>query len=143
MLAKQDRVNTVQHLLRVLFGVVPMVAGADKFFNLLTNWSQYINPSMERLLPVSTTTFMHTVGVIEIAAGLLVLSRFKTLGAYVVSAWLAAIAVSLIASGRYLDVAVRDFVMSASAYALASLSQVHQEQSAPEYEETTARTMTA
>jgi hypothetical protein len=67
---------------------------------------------------------MHIVGVIEIAAGLVVLSRFRTVGAYIVSAWLALIAVSLIVSGKYLDVAVRDIVMSIGAYTLATLSQV-------------------
>jgi uncharacterized membrane protein YphA (DoxX/SURF4 family) len=129
--------------LRILFGVVPVVAGADKFFNLLTNWTQYLNPTLEGLLPISATTFMHVVGIIEIAAGLLVLSRFTTIGAYVVSAWLALIGISLIVSGKFLDVAVRDLVMSASAYSLACLSQVHQEQRAPDFTERTARSIPA
>ena len=143
MLANQDRVHSVQQILRVLFGVVPIVAGADKFFNLLTNWEQYVNPTLEQLLPFSTTTFMHIAGVIEIAAGVIVLSRFTMYGAYLVSAWLALIAISLIASGHYLDVAVRDLVMSASAYSLATLSRVHQEQSGTNYKQATARTIPA
>jgi uncharacterized membrane protein YphA (DoxX/SURF4 family) len=143
MLANQDRVHSVQQTLRVLFGVVPVVAGADKFFNLLTNWEQYVNPTLERLLPFSTTTFMHIAGIIEIVAGLIVLSRFTTFGAYLVSAWLALIAISLIASGHYLDVAVRDLVMSASAYSLAALSRIHQEQSGTNYKPASARTITA
>jgi uncharacterized membrane protein YphA (DoxX/SURF4 family) len=143
MLANQDRVHSVQQILRVLFGVVPVVAGADKFFNLLTNWEQYVNPTVERLLPFSNTTFMHIAGVIEIAAGLIVLSRFTTIGAYLVSAWLALIAISLIASGHYIDVAVRDLVMSASAYSLATLSRARQEQSGTNYRQATARTITA
>jgi len=143
MLTNQDRVHSVQQLLRVLFGVVPVVAGADKFFNLLTNWEQYVNPTLERLLPFSTTTFMHIAGVIEIVAGLIVLSRFTTFGAYLVSAWLALIAVSLLASGHFLDVAVRDLVMSATAYSLATLSRVRQEQGRTNYKQATARTITA
>jgi uncharacterized membrane protein YphA (DoxX/SURF4 family) len=142
MLANQDRVHSVQQILRVLFGIVPVVAGADKFFNLLTNWEQYVNPTLERLLPFSTTTFMHVAGVIEIVAGLVVLSRFTTFGAYLVSAWLALIAISLIASGHYLDVAVRDLVMSASAYSLATLSRVRQDQTSTNYKQVTARTIT-
>jgi hypothetical protein len=47
-----------------------------------------------------------------------------------VSAWLAAIALSLIASGNYLDVAVRDLVMSAGAYSLGVLSYTEQENTA-------------
>ena len=143
MLSNQDRVRTVQTTLRILFGVVPVVAGADKFFNLLTNWAQYLNPTLVGLLPVSTATFMHAVGIIEIAAGVLVLSRFTTIGAYVVSAWLALIGISLIVSGKFLDVAVRDLVMSASAYSLACLSQVHQEQRASNYTDRAPRSIPA
>jgi uncharacterized membrane protein YphA (DoxX/SURF4 family) len=143
MLTNQDRVHSVQQILRVLFGVVPIVAGADKFFNLLTHWGQYVNPTLARMLPFSITAFMHIVGIIEIAAGLIVLSRFTMFGAYLVSAWLALIAISLLASGHYLDVAVRDLVMSASAYSLATLSRVRQEQSGTDYRPATADTMTA
>ena len=143
MLTNQDRVHSVQQTLRVLFGVVPVVAGADKFLNLLTNWEQYVNPTLERLLPFTTTTFMHIAGVIEIVAGLIVLSRFTTFGAYLVSAWLALIAISLLASGHFLDVAVRDLVMSATAYSLATLSRVRQEQGRTNYKQATARTITA
>lgn len=143
MLTNQDRVHSVQQMLRVLFGVVPVVAGADKFLNLLTNWEQYVNPTLERLLPFSTTTFMHIAGVIEIGAGLIVLSRFTAFGAYLVSAWLALIAISLLASGHFLDIAVRDLVMSATAYSLATLSRVRQEQGRTNYKQATARTITA
>jgi uncharacterized membrane protein (DUF2068 family) len=143
MLTNQDRVHSVQQILRVLFGVVPVVAGADKFLNLLTNWEQYVNPTLERLLPFSTTTFMHIAGVIEIGAGLIVLSRFTAFGAYLVSAWLALIAISLLASGHFLDIAVRDLVMSATAYSLATLSRVRQEQGRTNYKQATARTITA
>jgi len=143
MLTNQDRVHSVQQILRLLFGVVPIVAGADKFFNLLTNWEQYLNPMLVRMLPFSTTTFMHIVGVIEIVAGAIVLSRYMTFGAYLVSAWLALIAISLLASGHYLDVAVRDLVMSASAYSLATLSRVRQEQTGTNYRPATAHSMTA
>ncbi len=90
---------------------------------------------LERFLPVSPSVFMHAVGVIEIVAGIIVLSRFTVVGAYIVSAWLALIALSLIASGKYLDVAVRDLVMSTASYSLAVLSQVESEQTATAYRE--------
>jgi hypothetical protein len=98
------------------------VAGLDKFFNVLTNWEQYVSPTVAGVLPFSTSAFMHVVGIIEIAAGIVVLSRFTTLGAYVVSAWLTLIVFSLIFSGHYLDVAVRDIVMAVGAYSLGVLS---------------------
>jgi len=66
---------------------------------------------------------MHIAGIIEIAAGIVVLSRFTTLGAYVVTAWLTMIAVTLIFSGNYLDVAVRDIAMAVGAYTLGILNE--------------------
>ena len=122
MLPNQEKEHKTLQLLRIVYGVVPIVAGLDKFTNMLTDWTRYLNPTLERLLPFSATTFMHVVGIIEIAAGLIVLSRFSAIGAYIVSAWLALIGVSLIASGQYLDVAVRDLVMSTGAYALGTLT---------------------
>src|SRR5262245_11571153 len=143
MLPNVVRVHLVEQLLRIVYGVVPIVAGADKFFNILTNWSQYLNPTMARFLPVSAPTFMHLVGIVEIVAGLIVLSRWTAVGAYIVSAWLALIALSLIASGRYLDVAVRDLVMSAGAYSLATLTQVSYKRKVEAYEESRARPLSA
>ena len=109
--------------LRITFGLVPIVAGLDKFTNLLVDWKQYLNPFAERLLPVSASTFMMIVGVIEILAGILVLSRWTRLGAYLVSAWLVTIALDLVTAGRYLDVAVRDLVMAVGAFTLARLTE--------------------
>jgi uncharacterized membrane protein YphA (DoxX/SURF4 family) len=108
-------------LLKFTYGLVPIVAGLDKFTNLLTDWSQYLNPSLAQMLPFSASTFMMIVGVIEIVAGIIVL--FKTeLGAYIVAAWLVCIALTLVLSGKYLDVAVRDLVMAIGAYSLGRLT---------------------
>ena len=124
MIANTRRLDSLRQVLRLVYGVVPIVAGLDKFLNLLTNWEQYLSPTIVRLLPVSPSTFMHVVGVIEIAAGIVVLAGFTTLGAYLVSVWLTLIALSLIQSGQYLDVAVRDLVMAVGAYSLGVLNEV-------------------
>ena len=105
---RQSADNTTWWALRVLFGFVPIAAGLDKFFNLLTNWEAYLNPLATKVIPISPATFMHIVGVIEIAAGVVVLSHFTKFGAYVVSVWLVAIALNLLVMGRFLDVAVPD-----------------------------------
>ena len=134
MVTNQNKEHAAVQLLRIVYGVVPIVAGLDKFLNILSDWTRYLNPTLERLLPFSATTFMQIVGVIEIAAGLIVLSRFSAIGAYIVSAWMALIGVSLIASGQYLDVAVRDLVMSTGAYALGALSYSTQAKRTSKYE---------
>lgn len=67
----------VQQVLKYTYGLVPIVAGLDKFTNLLTNWKVYLGESVINMLPFSAATFMSIVGIIEIAAGLLVLLRPK------------------------------------------------------------------
>ena len=110
-----------QQVLKYTYGIVPMVAGLDKFTNLLTNWKDYLNATILNILPFNANTFMSIVGRIEIVAGILVLLRPR-IGAYVVMAWLVTIALSLIVGGHYFDVAVRDLVMAIGAYVLAKLS---------------------
>ena len=110
----------VQKLLKYTYGLVPIVAGLDKFTNLLTDWGQYAT-GLAEMLPFEVGTFMMIVGVIEIVAGVLVLMKPR-IGALVVAGWLVAIALVLLLSGRYIDVAVRDLVMAVGAYALAQLS---------------------
>ena len=110
-------------VLKYTFVIVPIVAGADKFSNFLTNWEQYINPSITHLLPFSAATFMMIVGVIEIVAGIIVLKK-PQIGGYIVAVWLTVIALTLIAGFNYLDVAVRDLVMAISALSMARLSKI-------------------
>lgn len=117
------RLTNTFNLMKFTFVVVPIVAGMDKFTNLLTNWEQYLNPSMVGMLPFSGTTFMIIVGVIEILAGIIVL-RKPEIGGYIVAAWLALIALTLLIGGRYLDIAVRDLVMSVSALSMARLAKI-------------------
>jgi hypothetical protein len=107
----------------VAFGVVPFLAGLDKFFNLLADWPRYLSPAAQAILPVSGPTFMHIAGVVEMAVGVAILTRWTVIGSYVAAAWLVAIAVNLVASGNFLDVAVRDLVMAIAAYALARLTE--------------------
>jgi hypothetical protein len=103
--------HDTQTWLKYLFAIVPILAGADKFTNLLTSWPTYLNPLALKLVPVSAPTFMHIVGLIEIIAGILVFVKPR-LGAWVVTAWLIAIALQLLVWGQFLDVAVRDLVIA-------------------------------
>ena len=115
--------RSVWSVLRITFVIVPIVAGADKFTDLLTNWDMYLNPSIASMLPLSAHVFMQIVGGIEIVAGLIVLAK-PAVGGWIVMIWLICIALQLIAMGKYYDVAVRDLVMSIGAMSLARLSRV-------------------
>jgi len=115
--------KSVFNLLKFTFVIVPIVAGLDKFTNILTNWENYLNPTMESMLPFSPHMFMMIVGVIEIVAGIIVLVR-PLIGGFIVAAWLTLIAITLIAGGQYLDVAVRDLVMAIGAFSMARISSI-------------------
>ena len=104
------------------FVALPILAGLDKFFHLLVNWDQYLAPVVTQIIPVTGHAFMLAVGVIEIAAGVLVAVRPR-IGAFVVVLWLWGIIVNLLLVHGFYDVALRDFGLSLGALALARLSQ--------------------
>ena len=122
MAAVPDRARQAFRILHVGFVVAPVLAGLDKFFDLLVDWDRYLAPVATDLLPVSAHTIMLVVGVVEIAAGVLVALRPR-IGGYVVAAWLWAIIVNLLVLGDFFDVALRDFGLSLGALALARLAE--------------------
>lgn len=118
-----QNVKSLFNILKLTFVVVPVVAGLDKFTNILCNWTQYINPTLLEMLPFSGGTFMMIVGIIEIVAGILVFLKPR-IGGLVVSVWLVLIALSLLIGWNFADVAVRDLVMAISAFSMAKIALV-------------------
>jgi uncharacterized membrane protein YphA (DoxX/SURF4 family) len=121
MLTRKTTVERVISLMRITYGLVPIIAGADKFTHYLVNWDQYLAPQIANILPFAPHTFMLIVGIIEIVAGLLVLIKPRV-GSIIVCLWLLGIAINLLLSNQYYDVAVRDVVMSIGAYSLFMLT---------------------
>lgn len=120
--AVDQATTTAYRLLHILFSMVPIAAGADKFTNLLTHWEQYLSPVVLNLMPVPAHVFMMSVGVVEIAAGILVALRPR-IGAPIVGVWLLLIAANLLMTGHYLDVMVRDIGLAIAAFALFFLTK--------------------
>lgn len=114
--------------LRIGVGLGPIIAGVDKYFNKLTDWSMYLSPLATKVVPVSANTFMHVVGVVEIIAGLIVLSRWTKIGSYIVMAWLLCIAANLLTMGMFYDLAVRDVEIAVGAFVLSQLTAVREQQ---------------
>src|ERR1700675_1399078 len=104
-------------LLQVAFVVAPIVAGLDKFFYLLTNWSQYIAPFTLRMLGGHDRGFMMFVGVVEMIRGIGVFFKPKNFS-YVVALWLLCIIFNLLLTGQYFDIALRDVGLMLAAFAL-------------------------
>jgi hypothetical protein len=117
-------------ILRFGFTVAPIIAGLDKFLGLLTNWEKYLAPALGDSLGIAPHTFMMFVGVVEIAAGLIVALRPR-FGGYLVAAWLAGIIVNLLLTGGYLDLALRDLGLCLGALSLARLAEAEERAAAP------------
>jgi hypothetical protein len=118
-----DRLFTPWLALRVGLGAAAFLAGLDKFFNILADWPAYLSPLALQVLPVSAGTFMQVIGVVEMAVGLVILTGYTRLGGYLAAVWLLGIAVNLVTTGHYFDIAVRDVIMAISAFALARLTE--------------------
>ena len=118
-----DPVDQAFWLLRAGFVLAPILFGLDKFSTVMVQWDTYLAPWIDRIVPGDAARFMLVVGVIEIAAGILVAIR-PDIGGYVVAAWLGAIVVNLLTldPARYDDVALRDVGLAIGALALARLA---------------------
>jgi hypothetical protein len=110
--------------LRLTYGLVPLLAGLDKFFGLLANWDSYLAPALAGFLPVSAGAFMRAAGIVEILVGILILTSWTRIGAYLAAVWLLLIAFNLVLTGAHFDVAVRDVAMAVGAWTLARLTEV-------------------
>jgi hypothetical protein len=109
-------------LLQVVFVVLPIAAGTDKFFHYLCNWDMYLAPRIADAFPGGATTFLYGVGVVEIVAGIVV-AVAPAFGAYLVAVWLWGIISNLFLIPGYFDIAVRDFGLSIGALALGQLAE--------------------
>lgn len=121
------RLNVSWWALRIGLGAGPIIAGVDKYFNKLTDWSMYLSPLATNLLPWDATTLMHIVGAVEVVAGLVVLSRWTRFGSYLVAIWLLGIAVNLLTTGMFYDLAVRDVEIAIGAFVLSQLTAMRED----------------
>jgi hypothetical protein len=109
-------------MLRIAFTVAPILFGLDKFAEVLTDdWSAYLAPEFNDIIPGSADDAMLIVGVIEVVAGLVV-AFAPRYGSLLVAGWLGGIIINLLLAGGYGDVALRDFGLMLGALTLARLA---------------------
>jgi len=121
-----SRLNAGWWALRIGLGVGPIITGIDKYFDKLADWGMYLSPLATRVVPISATNFMHVIGVVEILAGLVVLSRWTKWGSYIVMLWLLGIAMNLLTTGMFYDLAMRDVEIAIGAFVLSQLTAVRE-----------------
>ncbi|MEW6100824.1 MAG: MMPL family transporter [Candidatus Omnitrophota bacterium] len=109
-------------LLYIIFVVAPIVAGLDKFFNILADWTIYLSPFAMKMVPLSAQVIMRVVGVVEIAAGIIVAVKPR-IGGTIVSLWLLAIVANLLLTQGFYDIALRDLGLSLGAVSLTLLGK--------------------
>ena len=119
---RDDPVAQAFTLLRIGFTVAPILFGIDKFAGVLTDdWTRYLAPAFNDIIPGSASDAMHIVGVVEILAGLTV-AVAPRFGGLLVAGWLGGIIVNLLIVGGYGDIALRDFGLLLGALTLARLA---------------------
>ena len=102
-------------LLRIGFTVAPILFGIDKFANVMVDWTVYLAPWINDILPGSASDAMHVIGVVEIVAGLCVAVRPRYGG----------LIFNLLTYSGYYDIALRDFGLMLGALTLARLATVY------------------
>ncbi len=122
-----DKVMQSWWLLKVTYGLFFIIAGADKFMNLVTDWSKYVSPLVLKMFSVNAQQFIWGVGIIEIIIGLAILLFATRVGAYLAMSWLLIIVFNLLATHGFYDIAVRDTVMAMGALVLAMLTEAQEE----------------
>jgi hypothetical protein len=119
---RSDPVAQAFMLLRIAFCVAPILFGIDKFAGVLTDdWTRYLAPAFNDIIPGDAADAMHIVGVVEIVAGLVV-AVSPRFGGLLVAGWLGGIIVNLLIVGGYGDIALRDFGLLLGALTLARLA---------------------
>jgi hypothetical protein len=109
----------------VAFMFLPLVVGLDKLIGFTgTNWDAYLATWVNDIVPGSASAAMMIVGVVEIAAAVLV-AIAPRIGGYVIALWLAGIIVNLVSMGNYYDVALRDLGLLVAALAMARLAMTY------------------
>lgn len=117
-----ERSKEARIMLKVIYAAIPLLAGLDKFMGVLVDWGHYLAPVIANNLPFAVVSFMLVVGVLEIVAGILVLTKWTRMGAFLISGWLVLIAVNLLLAGAHLDIVLRDIGLASGAYALGELA---------------------
>lgn len=122
-----QKINTTWWLLKITYGLFFIVAGADKFINLLAHWQNYISPAVITMFHLSPTILAIGAAAIEIALGVALLSPKHTkIGAYLAIGWILIVIANLLSMHQYYDIVVRDFMIMLGAFVLAQLTTIRE-----------------
>jgi hypothetical protein len=110
LMINENKFNTMWTVARYVYGLVPILIGADKFTFYIVNWNIYVSPFAASYVPM--VSLVPVVGIIEIIAGLLILTKFPRFGAYLVAAWIGIVIANLFMIGGMYDIILRDIAIA-------------------------------
>ncbi len=105
---------------------VPLIAGMDKFVNIIALWSDYLAPEIPLFFGFSVREFLYLVGAIEVVMALGI-ALWPRIFSWVLMLWMMAIISNLMILGQHFDVALRDFGLMVAAFSLWRLSLIKEE----------------
>ncbi len=126
MISIKSEINYSWWLLRMLFGINFIGAGVDKFFGFVTNWHQFINPSLVLLTKLPVTAIVFGMGAIELGLGILVFTRWVKTAALFIAVWMISNGLYLAFFNMYLDTAARYCTLGIGALVLFHLTRVRE-----------------
>ncbi|HSC25009.1 MAG TPA: hypothetical protein VLB80_02205 [Candidatus Babeliales bacterium] len=110
MMVNENKLNMIWTVSKYVYGLVPILIGVDKFFFLIVNWNIYVSSFAASIIPI--TYLVPAVGIIEIIAGLLILTKLPRYGAYIVAAWIMVIIINLWMIPNMYDIILRDIAIA-------------------------------
>lgn len=126
MMIDNNKFNNMWTLSQYFYGLVPILLGADKFLFFIVNWNIYVSPFVASMIPIRY--LVPLVGIIEISAGLLILTKYPRFGAYLVAAWIGLVIVNLLMIGNLYDIILRDIVIAFGYIMFAMLTELKETQ---------------
>ncbi len=111
-------------ILRITYGILFILVGTDKFFNLLTNWHQFVGDTTTRFLPIDLTFLLKLFGLVQICAGLLLFTRWIRFGIYLIFALLLLIFINLFSALTSPLVIGHDIAMIVGIFVFWNLTQI-------------------
>lgn len=125
MMINDNKFNNLWTLSKYVYGLVPVLIGLDKFFFFIVDWNMYVSPFAASI--ISMTTLVPLVGIIEIAAGILILTKYPRFGAYLVAAWIGVVIINLFMIGGLYDIILRDVAIAFGYIVFAMLTELKEE----------------
>ena len=110
LMINENKFNMLWNISRYVYALVPILIGADKFTFFIVNWNIYVSPYVASMFPLMY--FVPVVGIIEIVAGLLILTKWPRFGAYLVAAWIGLIIINLFMIPDMYDIILRDVAIA-------------------------------